>query len=150
MSLIWIFIIFGFVMSAQGRYGAWNWDADGRRVTRVETTDTVERAAILGQTHSVSHATAFQGGNLTAIMGQNDLDLTQTVVAPGETPVLNVLVVMGQATVRVPDGWIVDTRAVPALGNVRDIRPDQSGDAAGRPHLVIRGAVTMGQLLVKD
>jgi predicted membrane protein len=119
-------------------------------VTRTETTDTVHRAAIMGQTRSVSHATAFQGGDLTAIMGQADLDLTQAVVAPGDTPVLNVFVVMGQASVRVPDDWIVDTRAVPALGNVHDIRPDQSGDAAGRPHLVIRGAVTMGQLVVKD
>ena len=149
-GLIWVFIMFWLVMSAQGR-GAWNWDWNGRRETRTETTDTVHRAAVMGQTRSVSHATAFHGGDLTAIMGQTDLDLTQATVAPGETPVLNVFVVMGQATVRVPDSWIVDTRAVPALGAVRDTRPDQSSDAAAeRTHLVLRGAITMGELLVKD
>ena len=150
-GLTWIFIMFGIVMSAQGRYGVRGWDSNGRSITRTETTDTVHRAAIMGQTKSVSHATAFHGGDLTAIMGECDLDLTQATIAPGETPVVNVFVLMGQATVRVPDDWIVDTRAVPALGGVRDTRPDQSSDgAAERPHLVLRGAVTMGELLVKD
>jgi cell wall-active antibiotic response 4TMS protein YvqF len=179
-GLIWIFITFGIVMSLQGQFGARNnWNlSDRRRVTRTETNDTVHRAAILGQVNSVSQATEFHGGDLTAIMGQCDLDLTQAIVAPGETPVINVIVVMGQVTVRVPDDWIVDTRAVPAMGNIRDARsershrqgslgsPGSSGSlgspsspgaadaaapaAAERTHLVLRGAVTMGELIVKD
>jgi len=149
VPLIWLLITFGMVMSLQGRFGLRN-NWVGRRAALIETGDTVRRAAVLSKNLNISHSHQFHGGDLTAIMGQADLDLTQATVAPGETPVVNVFVAMGQATVRVPDSWIVDTRAVPVLGNVRDIRPDQSGDAAGRPHLVIRGAVTMGELLVKD
>jgi hypothetical protein len=73
--------------------------------------------------------------------------------------VVNVFVLMGNVTLRVPDDWIVDTRAVPALGEVKDARTTSvnpvASDAASpadtaRTRIVVRGAVTMGDLVVKN
>src|SRR6266851_157524 len=132
-SLIWVFLMFGFVFSLQGRFGPrGNWAGNARRniAQTTETGDTVHRTAILGETRSVSPATEFHGGDLTAIMGHCELDLTQATIAPGETPVVNVFVLMGEVTVRVPKDWIVDTRAVPALGQVKDWRTASDTPAA--------------------
>jgi hypothetical protein len=156
--LIWVFMMFAIVMSVQGRFGPRDFRRAGR-ATQMEAGDTVNRSAVLGQNRSVSHSSQFHGGHLTAIMGDCELDLTHTSVAPGETPVVNVLVLMGAVTLRVPGDWIVDTRAVPALGEVRDSRTGSlspgSSDASRpavteRTHLVLRGLVTMGDLVIKD
>ena len=113
----------------------WGAQLSGRAaVTQAtETADTVHRAAIMGQTRSVSQASAFHGGDLTAIMGQCELDLTHATIAPGETPVVNVFVLMGEVTLRVPKDWIVDARAVPAIGQVRDSRTASDTPAASIP-----------------
>jgi hypothetical protein len=158
VPLIWLFITFGMVMSLQGRSGLRNhWI--GRRAAPFETGDTVHRAAVLSKNLSVSHSRQFHGGDLTAIMGRCELDLTHTAVATGEIPVVNVFVLMGNVTLRVPDDWVVDTRAVPALGEVKDARTtgvdpvasDATSPAdTARTRLVLRGAVTMGDIVVKN
>jgi hypothetical protein len=158
VPLVWLLITFGIVMSLQGRLGPRNrWI--GLRAASFETGDTVHRAAVLSKNLSVSHSRQFHGGHLTAIMGRCELDLTHTAVATGETPVVNVFVLMGNVTLRVPDDWIVDTRAVPALGEVKDARTTSVNTAASdasspadtaRTRIVLRGAVTMGDLVVKN
>jgi hypothetical protein len=156
--LMWFFITLAIVMSLQGKLPR-RLDRGGRRATQTETGDTVHRSAVLGENRSVSYSSQFHGGELRAIMGDCELDLTHAVVAQGETPVVNVFVLMGDVTLRVPDDWVVDTRAVPALGEVRDSRRgsvNQDGPAAAPPavtertHLVIRGVVTMGDLAIKN
>jgi hypothetical protein len=158
VPLIWLLITFGMVMSLQGRSGPRNrWI--GLRAAPVETGDSVHRAAVLSRNLSVSHSRQFHGGDLTAIMGRCELDLTHTAVAAGETPVINVFVLMGNVTLRVPDDWVVDTQAVPALGEVKDARTTSVNPAASdapspadtaRTRLVLRGAVTMGAIVVKN
>jgi hypothetical protein len=59
---------------------------------------------------------------MTSVMGRADLDLRSTTVAPGDEVVIEVFTLMGGATIRVPDGWIVDIRAAPIMGGVRDRR----------------------------
>jgi hypothetical protein len=158
VPLIWLLIAFGMVMSLQGRLGPRNrWI--GLRAAPFETGDTVYRAAVMSKNLSVSHSRQFHGGDLTAIMGRCELDLTQTAVATGETPVVNVFVMMGNVTLRVPDDWLVDTQAVPALGEVKDVRTRSVNPVASdalspadtaRTHIVLRGVVTMGNIVVKN
>jgi hypothetical protein len=67
---------------------------------------------------------------MTSVMGRADLDLRSTTVAPGDEVVIEVFTLMGGATIRVPDGWIVDIRAAPIMGGVRD-RREGPRDVAG-------------------
>src|SRR4029077_21079315 len=45
----------------------------------------------------------FHSGRVAAVMGKSSLDLRQVKLAPGESVDVDVFVVMGNATVRIPD-----------------------------------------------
>ena len=70
-------------------------------------------------------------GRVAAVMGKSSLDLRQVNLGPGEVMTVDVFVTMGRATVRIPDGWVVDTGALPVMGSVDDERfpPADAGTA---------------------
>jgi hypothetical protein len=146
------------------------------RETRRDTTasaagETVSLVAVLGEDQRVSSATRFRGGEMTSVMGGCTLDLRPALLAPGEEATLDVFTLMGGLTLRVPEGWRVDVRALPILGGVRDQRAGFGGrrqlrdgeaeanDAtAGQtrpaegaaPRLVLRGFIMMGGLIIRS
>jgi hypothetical protein len=149
----------------------------GRETTRTDTGESVSLVAVLGEDHRVSSATRFRGGQMTSVMGGCTLDLRAAMLAPGEEATLDVFTLMGGLTLRVPDGWTVDVRAVPVMGGVRDQRAGFSGrrrladgevevnDATpappataaesrpaegSAPRLVLRGFVMMGGLVIRS
>ena len=95
---------------------------------------------------------------VTTVMGAAELDLRETRLRSGEELQVNIVAVMGAITVRVPDGWTVDARAVPMVGGIQDrrLRPFDALDvppqaeAGPAPRLVVRGAIVMGQLVIKS
>jgi hypothetical protein len=112
--------------------------------------------AVLGQSRGTAAGDDVHGTDVSVVMGGCRLDLRQVVLAPGEEVVVDVLAVMGGVTIRVPDGWLVDTRAVPILGRLRDQRvpPDWSADEkladerSTPPRLVLHGAVVLGGIRI--
>ena len=97
----------------------------------------------------VSSAPVFRGGEMTSVMGHADLDLRKTTVAPGEEAVIEVFTLMGGTTIRVPEGWTVEVRAVPITGGVKD-RRSGARDIPGAPRIVIRGFIMMGGLNIRS
>jgi hypothetical protein len=113
----------------------------------------------------------FKGGEITTVLGGNDVDLRRAQVAAGEEVTIDVFTVMGGTTIRVPDTWNVDLQARAVLGEVRDGRPrrstfDANGDAvaappaagaagaatgstAGAPRLIVRGMTVMGGIVIR-
>ena len=113
-----------------------------------------------------------RNGRVAAVMGKSSLDLRQVILAPGEVMTVDVFVTMGNATVRIPDDWVVDATALPVMGAIEEERfprpsrgsvPDASKDnqvsppaeavpsspAAGpAPRLRLRGFVMMGKVAV--
>lgn len=147
--LLWILIWTGIMVSVQG----------GRRQRddRTDSNDVIQRSAVLGQSQTVSYATDLRRGHLLAVMGECDIDLTHAVVAPGQEADVNVLALMGSIKLKVPHGWVVDIRTVPAIGTVKDYRigrmaqdaADAPPDAAGQAsHIVLRGFVMMGDVSI--
>jgi hypothetical protein len=94
----------------------------------------------------------FTAGSMTAVMGTCVLDLRRATIQPGEEAVIDLLGVMGRLTIRVPDGWVVDTMAVPVLGGLSDERRPSAMDRASsdlpRPKLILRGAVMFGGVVI--
>ena len=148
-GLIWL-IVLGFVFS-----GA----ASRHRTERVDPSDRTSLFAVMGSDERASVATEFRGGEMTSIMGGTDLDLRHATIPAGGEAVLTVVAVMGGAVVRVPRDWAVDVQVTPFLGGVKDERgrasmADSQTDApqagTSRPHLVLRGSVVMGGLVIKS
>jgi hypothetical protein len=134
---IWIAIVVGLQVSGVRSFNA------------ESVTDRVAVVSVMGRSEHTSRATAFQGADVTNIMGRSELDLIQARLAPGATATVNVLSAMGNIVVRVPPEWTVDTGAVSAFGKVDDRRArpiEAEAGATPAPRLVLRGLVVFGRL----
>jgi hypothetical protein len=113
-------------------------------------------AGVLGSASRSPETVAVDGAEMTALMGSCVLDLRHAQISPGVAPIVDVFAMMGSVVIRVPDEWTVDRQAVRVLGNVRDLRrraPDWNvGDSSGAesPHLVLRGLVMMGSIVIRS
>ena len=107
----------------------------------------IGHAAFMSRVDQRNTSDAFRGGEVAAVMGRVDLDLRGAAMA-GDEAVLEVDVVMGRVGLRIPDDWTVVSEMVEAFGaaDIRAARPE--GPPA--PRLVLRGAVLMGRLDVRN
>jgi hypothetical protein len=121
----------------------------GGFTARADSSETVNLVALMTHHQQVSSAAVFRGGEMTSLMGHSDLDLRKTTVAPGEEAVIEVFTLMGGTTIRVPEGWSVEVRAVPIAGGVKD-RRSGARDIPGAPRIVIRGFIMMGGLNIRS
>jgi hypothetical protein len=135
----------------------------------LSTGERVRVVAVMGRSEHISRATAFQGADITNVMGKSDIDLREATLAPGANATMHVFSAMGTVELRVPPTWIVDTGAISAFGGVRDERvtpaksvvpqaeagaPAEAGatpaeaeaGANQAPRLVLRGLVMFGRL----
>ncbi|MFN8057650.1 MAG: LiaF-related protein [Vicinamibacterales bacterium] len=112
----------------------------------VDGSSFVQGLAIMGSIERTNPTTAFEGGQITAIMGGYKLDLRQAAMPRGDA-VLEVLAIWGGITLLVPPDWTVVNRIVPILGGVDD-RTAPPVDA--RHQLVIRGLALMGGIEVRN
>lgn len=138
--------------------------------TTTEASASGERVAlfgIMGSTRGASASPAFERAQMGSVMGRSTLDLRQATIAPGQEAEVNVFVAMGRATILVPEGWEVDTSALPVMGAVEDQRwgrratestdpaatqsPAAAAPAIGPPpRLVLRGFVMMGKVEIES
>jgi hypothetical protein len=129
------------------------------------SNERVGVVSVMGRSEHVSRATAFQGADVTNVMGKSELDLRDAIMAPGANETVYVFSAMGTVELRVPPTWIVDAGAISALGGVRDQRPtpakagatpaeagatpaEADTTAGPAPRLVLRGLVIFGRLVI--
>lgn len=91
----------------------------------------------------------FDGGEIKAVMGELEMDLSDAVMK-GDEARLRVKVVMGEVRLRVPREWQVLVEGSPTLGEVKDRTRPFPGEAELRPRLVLECDVVMGSLEVSD
>jgi hypothetical protein len=128
----------------------------GHRGFASDGGDHQQVVAVMGSTHRSSDASVFKGAEMTALMGSSSLNLTHAQIAPGDEASVDIFAMMGSVTIRVPDGWAIDTRAVPVMGGIRDerrlapgIEPRAEADGS-LPRLVLHGFVMMGSIFIKS
>lgn len=127
--------------------------------TRASTSEErMNLVGVMGHASGTSTAVDFEGARIGGVMGRSTLDLRQATIPPGEEAIVDVFVVMGKATVLVPEEWAIDTSALPVMGEVEDQRwprstpsvPDDAIEATGpQPRLVLRGFVMMGKVEIQ-
>jgi hypothetical protein len=112
----------------------------------VENKNTLNVTAILGGVTRAIGASDFKGGEINAVLGGVNLDLSKATFQ-GEV-VFDIFAMWGGIELRVPDGWIVDSSQLSViLGGYEDqTRPVSD---RGAPRLILRGSVTMSGVEVK-
>lgn len=121
----------------------------GLSTARSETANSVDIVTIMGRDHRVIDAPEFLGGQMTSVMGRSELDLRTATIAPGQDVNIEVFMLMGGATIRVPEGWTVNVNTTRIAGDVKDRRTGVR-DATGAPRLVIRGLIVLGGLSIRS
>ncbi|MCC6349593.1 MAG: hypothetical protein IT347_08380 [Candidatus Eisenbacteria bacterium] len=145
-SLIWplLFIFMGVQIVLRAMRGATAAPAPGA----ADSDDYVRSFAVMGSVTRRNESQAFRGGELTAVMGGVELDLTNARAAGGRA-VLDVFAIWGGIDIRVPEDWRVELEASPVMGGIESkARLAPGEEAAGT--LVIRGFVMMGGVDVKN
>jgi hypothetical protein len=111
------------------------------------------RMANRGQLHrhhgrlQAPHHHAGFGGEITAIMGGCDLDLRQSSI--NGDAVLNVFVLCGGITIKVPVDWTVVFDGLPIMGGFDEKTVPPTGPGSGK-RLIVRGYVIMGGMEVRN
>lgn len=137
---IWIAIAMAVQVSGVRRFNDTITEGDRTRVI-----------AVLSRSEHISRPGPFDGADVTTVMGKAEIDLRDAALAPGATATVHVFSAMGNVTMRVPDGWNVDSGAVSALGKIEDERrrPAEADTNAGpAPRLLLRGLVAFGRLSI--
>lgn len=159
-GLSWVLtaIVIGALISSPHSSRNWSRDAFDRAGDRM--------VAIAGQSEHRVETSTFSGTDTLTLMGRNVIDLRGLPdTAPSEIT-LDGLTAMGRTTIRVPQGWTVEMKAVALMGRTRDAHRARSvegdwdappsADPAGTNtpaaprHLVVRGLVVMGELNVTN
>jgi len=132
-----------------GGYMVWRGFGGARRSSRPsDGQGQFSALAIMGGVSRRSSAQAFQGADLTAVMGGCEIDLRQASIAQGTEATIEVFAFWGGIEIQVPEDWTVVTRVMPLMGGVEDKTRVLPG--AYEKRLVVRGIVLMGGAVIKN
>jgi hypothetical protein len=114
------------------------WSADSYRES--DDGGTIEMTAVMQQVRRKSMAQAFRRAEMVTIAGNGTIDLTEARMA-GERGKLEVVVLAGRATVKVPPQWAVVTEDSLTLGAL----DNNASRAQAEPSQILRlDAVILG------
>jgi predicted membrane protein len=133
---------------ALGGYMVWRGFGGQRRERVSDGHSSFSAMAIMGGVARRSSSQAFQGADLTAVMGGCEIDLRQASIAAGTEAVIEIFAFWGGIDIKVPEDWTVVTQVMPLMGGVDDQTRAPQGAALKR--LVIRGILVMGGVVVKN
>ncbi|HEY8417001.1 MAG TPA: DUF5668 domain-containing protein [Limnochordales bacterium] len=104
--------------------------------------------AFSGSTHRLE-SRELRGAELTVLFGGLDVDARHTE-PEDDGVVVDVGVLAGGITLRVPETWRVVPEALVIFGGIEDKRPRASGSETDAPQLHIRGFVFMGGVEIQS
>ena len=118
-----------------------------RQVAGSDPVATISALCIWSGADRKSNSPDFRGGELTAIMGGCEVDLTQAKIKDGEA-VMDLFAFWGGIDIRVPADWTVVSQVSAFMGGYEDKTQPPAGNTSQR--LVLRGLVVMGGIEVKN
>ena len=119
----------------------------GSPLDKADGESVINYTAIMGGFKHRITTQDFRGGEITAIMGGCDLDLRQSSI--NGDAVLNVFVLCGGITIKVPVDWTVVFDGMPIMGGFDEKTVPPTGAGSGK-RLTVRGYVIMGGMEVRN
>ncbi len=115
-----------------------------------EPDTQLERSVVFGSSKGHHPSTALSGGDVLALFGSNDVDLSKAAIQ-GPVAVIRATALMGKVDIRVPKDWDVRVAGVPFAGRYSDMTHSTSEGAAGpRPTLIVEGQAILGSVTVRN
>ena len=124
----------------------------GMEGKNIQNSDYLHLSYILGGANVQNTSRNLKGGNITAVMGGADIDLTGAEI-DGDEMKLDTFAFWGGISIKIPETWQVELRATPILGGIDN---ETRGDAdkvkkvQARKRLIITGTIIMGGLEIKN
>lgn len=120
----------------------------GRNAAERVDTARISEYSMFGGAELKVVSPAFEGGNLTAIFGGQQVDFHGTQMAHGEA-VLYADAIFGGVSLRVPPSWRVTVSGPAIFGGIDSSKalPPVAGDG---PHLFVKGLAIFGGVEVKN
>lgn len=81
----------------------------------VDNNNYIDDVAIFGGGHKTIISDNFKGGNITAVFGGSEIDLTQCKLAEGDI-IIDAVMIFGGTTIMVPKEWNVRVNITPIFG----------------------------------
>lgn len=106
--------------------------------------------AVMGGAVRRSNSQAFEGADLTALMGGCDVDLRDASIAPNTDAIIDVFAFWGGIDLKVPEDWAVVNKVVPLMGGVDDKTRTPIAGSAPSKRLIVRGIVIMGGVSIRN
>lgn len=120
------------------------WFRKNRQAPEGPSASTLREWTVFGGGRRVITSQDFRGGELFAIFGGYEADLTRAAIKADEVE-LQVNAIFGGIEIHVPGSWQVINHGVPIFGGFEDKRltgPGNGGEQTGR--LIIRGHAVFG------
>lgn len=112
--------------------------------------DYLDDVAVFGGGNKILTSSSFKGGNITAIFGGSEIDLTGCKLAEGNN-VLNITAIFGGSTIIVPRDWNVLLNVTPLFGGFSNkIRREPNVVVDQSKTLIIKGIAMFGGGEVKS
>lgn len=111
-----------------------------------QTGDTVSSFNMFSGSELASHSKQFKGGDVSAVFGGAELDLSDAV--PAEGAELDVFTAFGAVEVTVPHGWNVVVKGLPLFGGFEN-KTAKEPIPEGAPLLIINATAIFGGVEVK-
>ncbi|MCF6271407.1 MAG: cell wall-active antibiotics response protein [Melioribacteraceae bacterium] len=106
-------------------------------------SEYINDISIFGGSRKNFQIANFRGGNITAIFGGSEIDLTNSSLCDGVST-LNIFFLFGGSNIRIPSNWNVFIELTPILGGFKDKRIVVADESSNNKKLVIKGFILFG------
>ncbi|MCY1532439.1 Cell wall-active antibiotics response 4TMS YvqF [compost metagenome] len=116
---------------------------------KAKNNDYIDSVNVFGGSHQAVYSKNFKGGEITAVFGGCDVNLTQADFE-GEIKI-EVTAIFGGAKIIIPPGWEVKSEVTAIFGGLDDKRAIQPlADDAPRKVLIIEGLALFGGVDIRN
>jgi predicted membrane protein len=123
-------------------------DTENDKYTGIDKNDIIESISIFGGNQHKVYSKSFKGGDVIAVFGGSDINLTQ---ADFEGVVkLDIVAVFGGVKIVIPPGWEVKSEVTAIFGGIDDKRTLGVASVEPRKVLIIEGVAMFGGVDIRN
>jgi len=115
---------------------------------KTSNLDYLDSVNVFGGSHQIVYSKNFKGGEITAVFGGCDVNLTQADFE-GEV-VIDVTAVFGGTKIIVPPGWLIKSEVTAIFGGLDDKRSVQPLVDVPTKILIIKGVAMFGGIDIRN
>ena len=116
--------------------------------TKTTNLDYLDSVNVFGGSNQIVYSKNFKGGEITAVFGGCDVNLTQADFE-GQV-VIDVTAIFGGAKIVVPQGWLVKSEVTAIFGGLEDKRGIMPVSEGQNKLLIIKGIALFGGVDIRN